>query len=242
MKQKVVWITFLSLLLIIGTGLVLAYQIKSKRVAEEKERVAQERELLNQIFFSGADCTAPCWQGLVPGQSGSNEYRILAQKLKEDDVTFRSEDIGDDYTVYSWFDSENEVYFYIYFDVIGQLHTIFFSGLNITNIGSLFTLLGEPDYYASKYIQDIETVITLEFLYVDEGAVVIFKGVRPNQETNDCYLDPSNLSIRQVSLVSSSNPLNMLADSFRKYYSSFDPIQPWAGIEAIRIHGCVPKQ
>ena len=241
MKQKVVWIAFLSLVLIIGTGLILAYQIKSERVAEEKERVAQEKDLLNQIFFSGVDCTAPCWQGLVPGQSNADAYPRLAEKLAEKGFVFRYESNGDDYTVYSWFDPQKDINLFVHIDSEETIDRITFSKINLIHVENLFAFLGEPDYYASVLFRDIEGVITLDFLYVEKGAVISFEGVYPNQETADCYLDLSKLQVWKIYLVRSSKPNNMLEDSLRNFSSS-NSIQPWAGINALHIQGCISKQ
>lgn len=235
MNKKVAWSTLLMLGIIVGIGFVLTQQ--------KNRRVAQERELLNQIFFSTVDCTAPCWRGLIPGQPGLDEYYDLANVLEESGAVLRHETHEDDYIVYNWFYPESDVYLYIdIIDTIGNINRISFSNLRISNVDSLFTLLGEPNYYASRLIRDIEAIISLEFMYAEENTVIIFEGIRPNQETDDCYLDLSALQIREVYFVQSSTPSQMLEDSFSRYYPSSEAIQPWAGVEAIRIYGCVPKR
>ena len=240
MKCKIILSLLSGVILVTGTGLILARYAENERIEQKKERLTQEKRLLNNILYSVENCVAPCWQDILPGQSKEVEYQSISEKLSQEGLTFRHKSSEDNYTVYSWFDPKDAVYLYIHITSEGIIDRITFSKIDLISVENLFYFLGQPDYYASEYIWDIETIITLDLVYVEEGIVIMFEGIRPGPDTSDCYLDLSKLRVREINLVSPSEPQKMLADSLLDYPRNL--IKPWAGSDAVRIQKCFPER
>lgn len=236
MKKKFIWFVSITLVFFLLVMSILFYQYLKTEVN------AQEKDLLNQIFNSEVNCNTPCWKGLTPMKSGEADYENLAANLEENGLFFRYTSTEDESTVYSWFDPENETYFFISLDGQKLVQRIYYRGFILSSLDNLFKVLSEPDYYASELRWDIHEYVTLDLLYLEEGVVISFLGLHPDQVSEECLLDLSNWETIQINLVKSNSPEKMLEDSLNSDYSLKDPTQPWDGLDKIRVQNCVPTK
>lgn len=249
MRNRISWSCSLAFVGILGVGLVLIFYLRAE-MNHQKVLIDQKAErLLKQILYSQEDCTAPCWRELVPGQLGMDTYQRMAYELEESGFVLRytSEGLnrelydGQEYTVHSWFDPKEELYFYIYIDAAGYVQHIYFSDITLTSLDNLFTILNEPDYYIAEYGVDIHSYVTLVLLYVEEGIVIRFQGMDLNQLTDDCRLHLSKLQTIIISLVAPGDPVEMLKDSIYRIDLPPRPIQSWTEQNDIQVQGCLRK-
>jgi hypothetical protein len=234
MKNRSVLLFSFALVLVLCIGFLLIHNLKLEKASQEKER-------LNQIFYSNADCTVPCWQGLIPGQSRANEYQLLTYELEEKGFTFSHGDSGENYNVYSWVDPESELYLLIYVDE-ENIQKIRFASNNLGKTENIFEVLGEPDYYASSYIKDIEAVISLDLIYPDKGVVINISHIEPSEITDNCNLNletSRSHTVPIVDFVKAQDAFQMLRDSGKTQYLAPNFVQEWTGLDAIHVYGCV---
>jgi hypothetical protein len=253
-KKRLLWLIILIMVTIVVTITASSWAFLSfweeHQKAQELDR--QEQMIrLHQVLRSDDHCYAPCWQGLIPGQSRQADYQRFVETATRQGYYLRHESqISNNKIQYTWVNDESDLVIFISM-VDDTLVYIDIAGLRSVKGSMLLYALGPPSHYSSEWVRDIGATVSTHFYYEDKGIYIKFNGVDPRYYVDDnCRLMPQPpfsltannpllpLEVWRLYFVEPNSSYEMRANAFGEELVRGTVFRKWDGLDNIIVSNC----
>jgi hypothetical protein len=195
-------------------------------------------ERINAIVMSSPNCQAPCWNGLQPGQSATDEFLSVVENASGEnfrDLEFRSSAV---WSGYQWTDSSSG--FSISMEVTNErVRQIGFQPRNDLPLEAVVGTIGSPQSYVAVYSWGEREFVTILLFYTDVGVIVKSRVLWHDIDTIDCGFEiDGSMQVREIYLTQPKSPETLLNE--HEQFSAFAQYKPfpWQQNNVLSVQRC----
>jgi hypothetical protein len=201
---------------------------------------------LQSILFSTYDCEAPCWQGIMPGESTEKDFLDLVDSSPSKNFDQLNRNELSEGLQYLWYDRSTSILssLDINNDVISFVNFQFVQGENLT-LESVINTLGPPDFYTARVSSGERDMFNFNVFYEDKGIAVNFRiipfSIPASASHPDCQVEiTSNMPARSIYFVAPGTVEELQDDLDRVFFIHEEP-KPWPGLGVVHLTLCYSK-
>lgn len=222
---------------------LVAVSILSLGVGCRSDLTSDDR--LEMIFASNPDCSAPCWNNIIPGQTSETELfeaAVAAPSGQFGDFELSpSASLATEGTWHSWDVKDAELKGSALIRD-GHVSLMLFQPTSELLLEPVFNVLSNPDHYIAVYSPGERPFVSLVLFYVAKGVVVSSRIWWNSVVHDDCQFDiNSTMTVDDIYLVEpEESPVQLTSNIYSlSHLSGIDP-SGWAADNSLTIQRCPP--